>query len=84
MTADRSNMGHRGGNHGNDRNDQPSRRFGADTDVESQARNRNANKARGTTDEHGGRDTDGAGTGGNLTGHNAGGGAAGRGGSSGA
>ena len=83
MTADRSNMGHRGGNHGNDRNDQPSR-LSANDDVNSQAGNRNANKARRITDEHGGRDTDGAGTGGNLTGHNAGGGPAGRGGGSGA
>lgn len=82
MTGDRSNMGHRGGNHGNDRNDQPNR-FGANPVVDSQAGNRDVNKAHGTTDEHGGRDTDGAGTGGNLTGHNSGGGPAGRGGASG-
>ncbi len=80
MIADRNTDG----NHGSDRADHGASRFGANTDVASQADHRDAPKAAGGSLGHGGQNTDGSGTSGDIEGHNAGGGPAGQGGSSGA
>ena len=72
MTGNRNGPGKQGESRGTGRDD-IDRRMSAKDDVARPAKNRNFNKVRDASYGHGGHDTDGAGTSGNIEGFNAGG-----------